>query len=177
MIARTGGQVPSRFDAAVTATSRVRGDSTCATASAGSSAVAGSNSAQRTRAPTASAASTQGLTFASWSSEVTTTSSPGPHVAASVRATSNVIWVMLRPKTTPRGSAPSRSATALRAATTVSSAMRSDAVTRPRLASGATRVRLTASATGAGTWEPPGPSKWAYPAVSAGNWARTAATS
>jgi hypothetical protein len=123
--------------------------------------VAGSNSAHRSRAPTASAASTHGRTLASWSSEVTTTSSPGSQVAASVRATSKVIWVMLRPKTTPAGSACSRSATARRAATTMSSAVRSAAVTRPRLASGDTSVRATTSATGAGTWVPPGPSKWA----------------
>jgi hypothetical protein len=76
------------LDAAVTATSRVRGDSTAATSSSVSSPVAGSNSAQRTRAPTLSAACTHGLMFASWSSRVTTTSEPGLQVAASVRAMS-----------------------------------------------------------------------------------------
>ena len=65
MIARTGGRVPIRLDAAVTATSRVRGDSTAATRSAASSPVAGSKSAQRTVAPVAAAACTHGRTFAS----------------------------------------------------------------------------------------------------------------
>ena len=74
-IAGTSGRVPSRFEAAVTATSRVRVDSTASRSS--SSAVSGSKSSQRTVAPAASAASTQGRMFASWSSRVTTTSSPG----------------------------------------------------------------------------------------------------
>ena len=96
----------------------------------------GSKSAHRTAAPTASAARTQGRMLASWSSRVTITSSPGPQVAASVRARSKVSAVMLRPKTTPRGSTPSRSAIAARAASTTASAARSAAVTEPRFASG-----------------------------------------
>ena len=161
----------------MTATSLVRSVSTSATSSAVSSPVAGSKAAQRTVAPTASAARTQGRTFASWSSRETTTSSPGPHPAASVRARSKVSWVALRPKTTPRGSAPSRSATADRAPRTTSSASRSAAVTRPRLAIDEVSVSATARATDSGTCVPPGPSKWAVPDRSAGNWARTAATS
>ena len=115
-ISATGGRVPIRFDAPVTATSLVRSVSTSATSSAVSSPVAGSNPIQRTVAPAASAAITQGRTFASWSSRETTTSSPGPQPAASVRARSKVSWVALRPNTMPRGSAPSRSAIAERAA-------------------------------------------------------------
>ena len=61
----TGGRVPMRLLAAVTATSRVRGDSSDATASTGSSPVAGSKSAHRTTAPTAAAACTHGRTLAS----------------------------------------------------------------------------------------------------------------
>ena len=169
--------MPSRFDAAVIATSRVRGESTAATSSSVSSADAGSNSAQRTVAPTAAAATIQGRMFASWSRRVTTTSSPGSHVAASVRAMANVSSVMLRPNTTPRASAPSRSATAARASWTMPSAVRSASVTVPRLASGLRRVRATASATESGTCDPPGPSKCAKPAFRAGKRSRTAATS
>ena len=66
---------------------------------------------------------------------------------------------------------------ARRAPRTTSSAVRSAAVTRPRFAMGDVSVSATARATGSGTWVPPGPSKWAVPARSAGNWARTAATS
>ena len=85
--------------------------------------------------------------------------------------------VMLRPKITPRASTPSRSAIAARAAWTTASAVRSASVTVPRLASGATSVRATASATASGTWDPPGPSKCAKPAFRAGNRSRRAATS
>ena len=80
---QTGVRVPIRFEAPVVATSRVRSESTAATASADSSPVAGSKSTHRTVAPTASAACTQGRMFASWSSRVTTTSSPGPQSLAS----------------------------------------------------------------------------------------------
>ena len=73
--------------------------------------VAGSKSTQRTSAPLASAAITQGRTLASWSSRVTTTSSPGSQSLASARARSKVSWVMLRPNTTPSGTPPIRSAT------------------------------------------------------------------
>jgi hypothetical protein len=169
--------VPIRFDAPVTATRRVRSVSTSATSSAVSSPVSRSNAAQRTVAPAASAAITHGRMLASWSSRVTTTSSPGPHPADSARATSNVSAVALRPKTTPRGSAPSRSARAARVPCTTSSAVRSAAVTDPRLAIDEVSVSATARATGSGTCVPPGPSKWAVPVRSAGNWARTAATS
>jgi hypothetical protein len=110
-------------------------------------------------APTISAARTQGRMFASWSSRVTMTSSPGAQVVASARATSYVIWVIDRPKTTPPGSAPSRSATAARAPSTASSARCSASVTAPLLLMPETSVRATASATTSGTCEPPGPSK------------------
>ncbi len=77
--------VPIRLEAAVTATSRVRGESTASTCSGSSSPVAGSKSAHRTLAPTASAAWIQGRMLESWSRRVTTTSSPGPQAFASVR--------------------------------------------------------------------------------------------
>src|SRR3954463_16330307 len=174
-MAGTGGRGPIRLLAPVTATRFVRSLSTVPTSS--SSQVAGSNGSQRTVAPAASAASTHGRTLASWSSRVTTTSSPGPQPAASVRARSIVRAVALRPKTIPPGSACSRSPIAARAARTTSSALRSAAVIRPRFAIGEVSVSATARATGSGTCVPPGPSKWAVPARSAGKAARTASTS
>ena len=53
-IAGRSGRVPSRFDAPVTATRRVRADSSAATSSGRSSPVSRSNPTQRTVAPTAS---------------------------------------------------------------------------------------------------------------------------
>ncbi len=97
--------------------------------------------------------------FPSWSSRVTTTSSPGTHSLASARETSYVACVIDRANTTPPGSHPSRSATALRAATTTSSARRSAAVTNPRLEMPDVIAPATASATCLGTCVPPGPSK------------------
>ena len=87
-ISATGGRVPIRFEAPVTATSRVRWLVASLTSSAVSSPVAGSKCAQQTVAPAASAACTHGRMLASWSSRVTTTSSPGPQSAARVRARS-----------------------------------------------------------------------------------------
>ena len=104
-------------------------------------------------------ARSHGRTFASWSSRVTTISSPGSQVLASARARSKVSWVIDRPNTTPPASQPSRSATAARAPTTTSSARRSAAVTAPRFESPAVIVDAIASATWRGTCDPPGPSK------------------
>ena len=84
---------------------------------------------------------------------------------------------MLRPNTMPPGCPPTRSAAAVRAATTISSARCSARVTEPRLATAERSVPATASATAAGVCDPPGPSKWAAPSASAGNSPRTAATS
>ena len=78
-MARTSGRLPMALDAAVTATTRVRSPITSSKRCAGSSPVSVSNSAQRTVAPARWAAMTQGRMLASWSSEVTTISSPaGP---------------------------------------------------------------------------------------------------
>src|SRR4051794_19965484 len=176
-MADRSGMVPIRLEAPVTATSLVAGLVTRSIWPGTSSPVSGSKSAKRTVAPTDSAASTQVRTLASWSSRVTTTSSPGPQSLARVRARSRVSWVMLRPKTMPSGSAPSRSASADRAPTTAASALRSAAVAEPRFASGESKVSCTALATTSGVWVPPGPSKWAAPPRSDGKCARTVATS
>ena len=137
----------------------------------------GSKATHRTVAPAASAASTHGRTLASWSNRETTTSSPGPQPADSVRATMNVSSVAERPNTIPPGSRPSRSPMAARASTTQDSARRSAAVTKPRLATAAVSIPATAAATVSGDCVPPGPSKCAAPSSSAGKWARTASTS
>ena len=71
------GRVPSTFDAPVTATSLVRPDSSARTLSTLSSAVSRSNPTHRSVAAAPSAACTHGRMFPSWSSRVTTTSSPG----------------------------------------------------------------------------------------------------
>jgi hypothetical protein len=148
-----------------------------AMSSTSSSPVTGSKSAHLTTAPTRSAAAAHGRTSAPWSRVVKTTSSPGPQPRARVRARSKVSWVMLRPNTTPRGWAPSRSATAIRAPTTIASDARSPAVTVRRLARPAVRAPATAPATDAGVCDPPGPSKKAVPVARAANRLRRASTS
>ena len=147
------------------------------TADGSSSPVAGSNSAHLTVTPTLSAAITHGRTLASWSSLLTTISSPGSQSLAIAREMSNVSWVMLRPNTTPSGTPPSRSATAARAASTTSSALRSAGVSRPRLESGWVMACRIASPTTSGVWVPPGPSKYAVPPARLGKCARSAWTS
>ena len=107
----TAGRVPIRFDAPVTATSRVRvGQHGRDVVELGGGRVEVEPTAPSRRR--ARRRCTHGRMLASWSSRVTTTSSPGPQPAASVRARSKVSAVMLRPNTIPRGSAPSRSAIA-----------------------------------------------------------------
>ena len=161
----------------MTATSRVSSVSRLVTAAGSSSPVAGSNSAHLTVTPTLSAAITHGRTLASWSSLLTTISSPGSQSLAIAREMSKVSWVMLRPNTTPSGTPPSRSATAARAASTTSSALRSAGVSRPRLESGWVIACRIASPTTSGVWVPPGPSKYAVPPARLGKCARSAWTS
>ncbi len=147
------------------------------TADGSSSPVAGSNSAHLTVTPALSAAITHGRTLASWSSLLTTISSPGSQSLAIAREMSKVSWVMLRPNTTPSGTPPSRSATAARAASTTSSALRSAGVSRPRLESGWVIACRMASPTTSGVCVPPGPSKYAVPPARLGKCARSAWTS
>ena len=108
VIARTSGRVPIALEAAVTATRRVRSDRTRSTAAAGSSPVSASKSATRTVAPARSAASRHGRTLASWSSDVTTTSSPGAQVREMASAKWKVSVVMFGPRTTPSGVPPTQ---------------------------------------------------------------------
>ncbi len=155
-MAATSGRVPRMFDAPVTATTRVLSLTSDRTSSAVRMPVLGSNSAQRTVAPVRSAYVTHGRTLPSWSSRVTTTSSPGPHDCARVRATWNVSSVMLRPNTMPAGSPFTRSAPARRAPTVMSSALRSAWVVRPRFDSPAMSAPAMAAATTSGVCVPPG---------------------
>ena len=73
----------------------------------------------RSRRPR-SAACTQGRTLASWSSRETTTSSPGRQAWPACGRRCRSAPVALGPNTTPAGSPPTRSATASRAAATIS---------------------------------------------------------
>ena len=105
----TGGRVPSRLEAAVIATSRVR-SVMASSEERSSSPVAGSSRSHRTVTPARSAAWIHGRTLESWSSSQRTISSPGDQVRASVREKSYVSAVALRPWTTPSGTPPTRSA-------------------------------------------------------------------
>ena len=124
--------VPIALLAAVIATSLVRGPIRSGYCVAGSSPVVGSNSAHRTVTPAVCAACTQGRTLASWSSRDTTTSSPVRHVFANVPATVYVNPVALGPNTTPAAVPPTRSATASRAAVTISPDRRAASNAVPR---------------------------------------------
>ena len=120
---------------------------------------AGSKSTSRTVAPRSAAASAHGVTLASWSRRVTTTSSPGPQVRASARLTAKVRLVMFWPKTTSSGRPPRKSAIASRAAATTASASRLAPKAPPMLEVPTRRRPAIASITPAGTWVPPGPSR------------------
>ena len=97
------GIVPTALDAAVTATQRVRCESTASTAAAGSSSVSRSGSAKRTCAPARAAAMSHGATLASWSRRVQTISSPGLSVRPMAAEKRMVSAVIDGPKTTPSG--------------------------------------------------------------------------
>ncbi len=159
MIAATSGRVPMMLLAALTATSRVRSPISSPNWPAGSSPEGSSTWAQRTVAPARSAASTQGRTFASWSSRVTTISSPGPQSADSTSASRNVSVVMFGPRMTPSGSPPTRSATARRASVTSSSERALAGNSPPVLPIPVRYAPLIASMTGSGTWVPAAPSR------------------
>ena len=154
----TGGHVPIRFDAAVTATGRETvGRAPPPTASTASSPVAGSNSAQRTVAPTRSAACTHGRMFESWSRL-----RHDDLVAGAPRRSERACGVVCELRRAPfrtrsrSPSTPSRSASAPRNRSTAASTSRSDSVDVPRFDSGPHSVAATASATGRGVCVPPG---------------------
>ena len=139
-IAGTSGRVPSRFEAAVTATRRVRSDSTAAR----SSQLGGlrvevepaHGGAGRARRPAPRAGCWRRGRAGSRRPR-----RPDPSRLASVRARSKVSWVIDRPKTTPPGRrrAGRRSPHGRRA--TTSSAWRSASVTVPGWRAGRHRAR------------------------------------
>ena len=106
-IGARSGIVPSRLEAPVTATQRVRSSTRSVTAAGSRRPVAGSNGARTCSAPDWSQARRHGVTLASWSSRVPTTRSPGRSVAATARVNASVSVVMLAPKATPPAGAPS----------------------------------------------------------------------
>ena len=91
-------------------------------------------STRRTVAPASSAARTHGVTFASWSSTVTTTSSPGRSVRANDRDRWNAIVVVFCPITTSCGVAPRNAAAAACASSTTWSDRRLVSNAPPRFA-------------------------------------------
>ena len=177
-----GVTVPTPLDASVNAT--MAGPSVRASSNDSRSSVAssGCRSTHRTVAPASRAARTHGRTFASWSSLVTTTVSPGPIVRANDRDRWSSNEVELAPNTIWFGSAPTRSAPALRAAA-ASSSVSSLTTNAPSMLLIPSRYRrLTASITVSGTWEPPGASanttgRPSWTRDRAGNRLRTAAKS
>ena len=169
MMPGRSGMVPTALEAAVTATQRVRGESTASTAAAGSSRVSRSGSAKRTSTPARAAAMSHGATLASWSRRVKTISSPGcseRHAAAAKRMVSAVIE---GPKTTPSGPAPSSRATEARASSTSASVRSAAWKAPPWLAPWPERIQAAISSMASSTiWVPAAPSRRAQPSLRPG---------
>jgi hypothetical protein len=91
-----------------------------ASTSPGSSVPSGRIGASRTTSPWSSATRTQGATLASWSSWVTTISSPRRRVRATAWASRKLSVVMFGPKAISSGALPVSAAAAARAAATTS---------------------------------------------------------
>src|SRR5918996_5735085 len=115
--------------------------------------------------------------FASWSSPVTTISSPGRSVRATACARRKLSVVMFAPNAIPSGSAPVKSAAASRPRAITSPDSAEVGKAPPRFAFDRSMYAATASSTSPGHCEPPGPSRYAAPVASAGKRSRIAATS
>ena len=89
--------------------------------------------------PLSCASSSHGEMFASWSSFVTTTSSPALHSRATVRVSAKFSVVVLAPKITSSAYAPRSSEAATRAASTTASLIFDVANAPPRFAFAACR--------------------------------------
>lgn len=131
----------------------------------------------RTTAPTSWAISSQGETLASWSSRVTTSSSPSRSSRANARESEKLRLVMFCPKTTASASQPRKRPAAARASSTIRPTRWLVGNGPPRLAADSRIAVATASLTASGTWLPPGVSKKAVLPWSALNRERTASTS
>ena len=116
------------------ATTRVRSPISASSASMSSEPSAGSIGATRMTRPRSSAARNQGLTLASWSSWVTTTSSPGSRVRANAWVSRKLRVVMLAPKAISPASAPTSSAAAWCASASSASVSRELAKAPPAFA-------------------------------------------
>ncbi len=164
-IPRRSGIVPTALEAWVTATQRVRSESTASTALAGSSSVSGSGSAKRTVAPLRSAWMTHGRTLASWSRRVQTTSSPGCSVRPTAPAKAMVSAVKLAPKTISPAGAPSSAPALARAEASSSSVAWAAANTPPWLAPRPERIQASMASIALSTiCVPAGPSSRAQAA-------------
>ena len=108
------GIEPTAFEASVKATTRVRSPISASRASMSSVTSSARMGALRTTRPWSCATSSQGDTLASWSSAVTTISSPGSSVRATACASRKLSVVMLAPNAIPSGSPPVNSAAAAR---------------------------------------------------------------
>ena len=172
------GIEPTALEASVKATIRVRGPSSASSASTSRVTSEVRSGAVRTTSPWSSATRSHGATFASWSSSVTTISSPGCSVRATACASAKFSVVMFGPSAISAGSDAVSSAAASRARPMSAFAATDVANAPPSLAVPARSWSRMASATAAGTWDPAGPSRNAEVLeASAGKRARTAWTS
>ena len=130
---------PTAFEASVKATTRVRSPISASSASWSSVTSSVRIGAWRTTSPWSAATSSQGDTFASWSSWVTTISSPGSSVRATAWASRKLSVVMFAPNAIPSGSPPVKSAAAARPRAISSSDAAEVAKAPPRLAFDARR--------------------------------------
>src|SRR6188472_2684126 len=134
-------------------------------------------STKRTTIPRSCSSSSHGETFASWSSFVTSTSSPASSVRAKARVRRKLRPVMLGPKATSRASQRRKSAARCLACSIRSTVRREVSNEPPTFALSSRRYAATASITSSGHCVPPGPSKNASGRCSAVNRARTASMS
>ena len=126
------GIEPTAFEASVNATTRVRSPISSSSASRSSVTSSARSGAVRTTRSWSSATSSHGDTFASWSSAVTTISSPGLSVRATACASWKLSVVMFAPNAIPSGSAPVNSAAAARPRSITSSDSREVRKAPPR---------------------------------------------
>ncbi len=127
--------------------------------------------------PRSCASSSQGETFASWSSAVTTISSPSRRVRPNARLRRKLSDVMLWPKAVSPGAQPRNVAAFSCASSTSSVVRRLVEYGAPMFALSSRRYRPMASMTSSGHCVPPGPSKNASGRSRAEKRARTAETS
>ena len=163
------GIVPTALEAAVTATQRVRGDSTASTAAAGSSRVSRSGSAKRTSTPGAGGGDEPRRdvrVVVQARADDLVARLQRPAAAAEKRMVSAVIE---GPKTTPSAPAPSSRATEARASSTSASVRSAARNAPPWLAEWPERIQAAISSMASSTiWVPAAPSRRAQPSLRPG---------